>query len=734
MRSPEVSAERLDVTIERVVFHDSDSGFVVASARVDDDRTTLVGSLGSVRENERLIVTGNYATDPKWGRQFKVISFQMPDLSAGGIRDFLFSGYLKGVGPVLAEAIYRQFGEETVSILDEDPERLMEVRGVGQKVLRGIRDSWEEHSGKRHALGIFSAWGIGTQTIRRILDRWPNIRDAIEKVRSNPYVLAWEVHGVGFLKADEIAASLGVPGDSPARIDAAVGYVLDMAAKNEGHCFLSRGEVCGRVVALLDKSAPDTLGSPVLPLVQDAIERLRIERIITEDDRVYLTNLNDCENGIARHIIRLLRAGVAAVRSDLICQALVRFEQEMRIALHERQRMAIEVTLANKVTVITGGPGTGKTTIIRALLASAGELGITKIALAAPTGKAAKRMQESTGHEASTVHRLLGFGGDNSYDESNPLDVELLVIDEASMLDVFLARAVCRAMPSDARLVFVGDVHQLPSVGAGNVLLDIIESGSVPVVRLTTVYRQSPRSFIALNAGAILRGDTSQVNLTNETDDFFWMPVPMAAEDGRDLTSAERCGLIRGKVLRAVGRLLQRGFVPDEILVLTPMRKGAVGVEEMNQVLRDLINPHGRVAGKHFRIGDRVMQVKNNYDKDVFNGDQGRVLGEGREGLEVLFDGQAEPLVYKGGEMAELVLAYAITVHKSQGCEAPAVVQIISTSQHIMLQRSLLYTGVTRAKRICCLIGEPAALHRAIATNHVAERNSALRQKLAWCP
>ncbi|MBU1247123.1 MAG: ATP-dependent RecD-like DNA helicase [Proteobacteria bacterium] len=721
-----------------------------------------VGNYWTVKEGERLIIRGSFEKNPEYGMQFVMKSFEIPDMVQRGMRTFLVEGFLKGVGPSLGSEIYRVFGEDAADILDNAPERLLEVKGVGKQKLETIMESWHEQRGRREALAMFSTWNLGPATIHKIFARWPNPRDAYKQVKDNPYLLAWEIKGVGFMKADEIARNMGYPLDSPHRAQAAIAFALDEAAK-QGHCYLPRDVLFTNVAVLL---FPETVNQFVSQAtgayIEDNLQALIFAgRCIDEPHGVYLRPLYSAEVKLSEHIARLLQARVVAP-SDMDAK-ISRFEQQNGYALHPLQRDAVKSSLSNKVNVITGSPGTGKTTIVRCLLALylpdqvVDGQDLPKVNLVAPTGKAAKRLSESTGQPASTIHRLLNYkqGSGFEFNADHPMDVDLLICDETSMLDVYLARSLCAALPNKARLVLVGDVNQLPSVNAGCVLHDLIKSGCVPVVRLSQIYRQSANSFISLNAQAILEGRGRDMAMTRKigegpADDFYWLPVDdeaskaaiaamVVAKAKPDYKEPQaRAELIQKKVINAVKRLLKRGVAAQDIQVLSSTKGGAAGTYALNECLQNLINPHGAEfsLGKNsvFRIGDRVMQLRNNYNNDVFNGDLGVVQGwDAKERLAVVsFDGR--PVEYKAKDMMDqITLAYATTVHKAQGSEAPYVVMPVTSAQYMMLQRNLIYTGVTRAKTWCILVGEKRSLNMAINRNEVLDRNTFLSERLRRC-
>jgi exodeoxyribonuclease V alpha subunit len=729
---------QISAVVQSIRWQDSASGWTIAEmapsspeapSSVQVKSFTAVGSLGSIKKNERVVLHGEWVIHDKYGPQLQVSGIELPDYKAGGIKEFLNSGYLKGVGPSLAQKIYEHFGEETAKIFEDDPDRLCEVKGIGQKKLVEIMDCWNEHQGKREILAAFSSFQIGPRTVQKILDRWKNPRDAMKVLNENPYLLAWEIHGVGFSKADEIAKNKGFTPKHPHRVKAAIAYVLDEAAKGQGHCFLYREQLFTRVNGLLNPHAPDktAYSSEDLALIEDNLQSLLFNQKVVEesDGRIYLFPVFRAERAVEQNCRQLLSP---LPSSNDAQAALHAFQQQNGIRLHEQQAEAVLKAHRSRLHVITGGPGTGKTTIIKALLATLDE-GIS-VALAAPTGRAAKRMSESTGSASKTIHRLLEFSPQNGgwgHNKENPLDADLVIVDEASMLDIFLAKALTDALKPESRLILIGDVDQLPSVSAGSVLQDLLASPDISRTRLTEIFRQSPNSFISLNANAVIRGKFQEINLSNKTEDFFWLGIdPWCCEE---TTSAQKCQLIKHRVCKVIERLFELGYKKEDIQILSSTKKGEVGINSLNSMLQEIFNKGGKtykIGFNNFAIGDRVMQQRNNYDKEVFNGDQGYIqkIDTEESKLFVTFDGRIVEYEFKNAD--ELTLAYAITVHKSQGSESPIIIHPVTMSQYVMLQRNLLYTGITRAKSRCILVGEIAALKRAVRNRASTQRNTSL--------
>lgn len=743
----QVQSIKMEVIVRKTIFYNPDNGYTVAKVYPKEspdpgrDWFHAKGVIGKVHEEERITLTGTWGSDPKYGRQFEASSIELPDLRQGGVDIFLKHGFLKGIGPALGDVIYKTFGDEVLSILDDDPERLLEIKGIGESKLKDIKASWIETRGRREALSFFSKWNVRPATINKILARWPNVRDAIQTVKENPFILAWEIKGIGFALADKIAETMGIPRDSKRRIEAAVGYTLDEAANNEGHCYLPRPELLVRVADFLNPRMKENHPQETFDLINECMEFLAIEqKVVMEEDRIYLKVIHATECKLADNI-RRLRSFQIDTDTRAVNSAITEFETVNGITLHEFQRRAVAVAATEKVAIITGGPGTGKTTIIKCLLYVCNKLSMGTIKLGGPTGKAAQRMQESCGKDASTIHRLLGFGqGGMKHNEKNPLNTAMLICDESSMIDLYLGKATVCSLPDPARLVLIGDIDQLPSVRAGNVLKDLIRSGNIPVVYLTEVYRQSQSSFIPHNARAVLEGKSNLLNFKEAgdskiVDDSFLMPVPLSEGEGhkkRELEPEERGFMARKYLTKAVIALIQkRGYTPQDIMVLSPTRRGMVGVDALNELMQSLLNSGGQPIGNSsFRVGDRVMQKRNNYDKDVFNGDQGYITSCSFEAdiVSVRYGGRVIP--YEVEELNQIQLAYVITVHKSQGMESPAVIQMVSLSQAKMLNRNILYTGITRAKEFCLLIGEKKAIGLAVWKNEAAMRYTTLAQRV----
>ena len=718
--------EIIEGTLERVVFSGSNGEFTVVRLKVAEqaEPVTAVGTLLGLPVGARLRTTGYFENNPRFGRQFRIVSYtELSPQTLDGIKRYLGAGLIKGIGPEFANRIVARFGERTLEILDAQPERIRDVPGIGRSRAEAIKKAWAAQRGQREVMVFLQGYGVSPALAARIYKRYGAA--AVQRVRENPYRLAFDVWGIGFLSADRLAASLGIGKETDTRIEAGVRHVLDEAG-SQGHVYLPREK--------LAQDASQRLEVDVA-LVEPAIDRLARRGEIAiehagDQVAVYETGLLRAERAAAEGMGRILRAKckVLPVEPE---QAIARYEKEANISLAPRQAEAIRRALIEPLLVITGGPGVGKTTIVRGIVSTFLRCNL-RVALAAPTGRAAKRLQEATGQPAATLHRLLewrpseGIFGRN---RDRPLEADLLVVDEASMIDIRLCADVVAALADGTRLLLVGDQDQLPSVGPGMVLRDTIASGAVPVVRLDEIFRQAAQSLIVTNAHRIHKGELPEIGGApvagpiKDTRDFFFLEKDdpaQAAQTIRDLV-----------VTRLPGYY---GFSPFDIQVLTPMHKGDLGAMNLNQLLQEALSAGAeqlQSGSRIFRTGDRVMQLRNNYDNDVFNGDVGRVTRIAHEAGEMVVTFDEREVSYARDELDELALAYAATVHKSQGSEYPAVVIPIHTQHFVMLQRSLLYTAVTRGKKLVVLVGTRKALAIAVRNAEVAQRCTRLQDRLA---
>ncbi|WP_058554457.1 ATP-dependent RecD-like DNA helicase [Thiohalocapsa sp. ML1] len=712
--------ERLAGAVERVTFHSPESGFCVLRLKVRGarDLVTLTGQAASVTAGEYVEADGWWVNDRKHGLQFKARQLTViPPSTLDGIERYLGSGMVKGIGPHFARTLVRAFGERVFDVIEDNPEQLLTLPGIGPKRQRRVTDAWAEQKVIRGIMVFLQSHGVGTARAVRIYKTYGD--EAVERVRENPYRLALDIHGIGFKTADQIAQRLGIPLDSPMRAGAGVRHVLQEIA-GEGHC--------AAFLDLLTAKAATLLGIPP-PIVTQAIAaEIAAENLVAEtiDERpaVLLASLQRAEVGIARGVARLTRDPTpwGCIDAD---KALGWVEGQTGLALSASQRAAIATAINGKLTIVTGGPGVGKTTVVKAILRILLAKGVD-VRLCAPTGRAAKRLAELTGREAKTIHRLLEFDPQAmafKRDQYSPLPTDLVVCDEVSMVDTALLNQLLRAVPTAAAVLLVGDVDQLPSVGPGAVLADLIGSGQIATVRLTEVFRQAAASRIVVNAHRINQGQRPEVPADAADSDFY-------------LIRCETPEQVQERLLRAVSERIPARFGLDpirDIQVLTPMNRGGLGARALNVALQALLNPSAQPRiqrfGWTYAPGDKVIQLVNNYDKEVFNGDIGRVAAiDTEEGLLQLdFDGRR--LEYEQGELDEIALAYATTVHKAQGSEYPAVVIPLAMQHFTLLQRNLLYTAVTRGKRLVVLIAEPRALNMAVHRTG-AGRLTRLRQRL----
>ena len=716
-------ATAVEGRVVHFLFSDEESGFCVARlAAPDGARFTAVGILLGIRVGDELRLAGRWVDHPRFGEQLQVDSFVTSDpKTLHGMRKFLGSGRIRGLGPTMAARIVDAFGLDTLEVLDNHPKRLLQVKGIGRSTLEKIRAAWQEQRGLQRVMVFLGGHGVGPGIALRVHRRFG--ASAVDAVRDNPYRLAEEVSGVGFLTADRIARSLGVEADDPQRISAGLLYALERAG-DDGHVFLPRSRLVATAAGLLEV-AEETLGPVVDGLGRRESVVLRPRSPDGEDDpAVYLPWMERAERTVARRIRDLLAVPAGGPEVH-VARALRWFEGRTGLSLAASQRRALEQGLTAKVVVVTGGPGTGKTTLVRGLtdILAAKD---AQVLLAAPTGRAAKRLAEATGQESRTVHRLLEFNpGTRTFTRcrEHPLEADLVVVDESSMLDVELAASLLDAVPPAARLVLVGDADQLPSVGPGNVLADLIASGAAPVVRLDEVFRQAARSLIVRNAHRVNRGEMPLLPQGDDLHDFYVI-------DRDDPNEAADL------VVDLAARRIPARFGLDPITdlqVIAPMHRGELGVASLNERLQTVLTPAGAelsFGARSFRVGDKVMQVRNNYDLDLFNGDIGRVVSIDREERELVavFDGRSVLIPHDA--LDDLVVAYACTIHKAQGSEYPAVVIALHHQHHLMLQRNLLYTAITRGRRLVVVVGSRRALRRAVRNATVHRRHTLLADRL----
>jgi exodeoxyribonuclease V alpha subunit len=744
----------LEGTLERITFHSAEDGYTVARLMPHGKSylVTIVGKLLGVRPGETLALEGEWQEHREHGRQFLVTSYRtlMP-ATIDGIKRYLGSGLIKGIGPATAKKITETFGKYTLEVLEREPDRLVEVPGLGRKKVELIKQAWREQQQIKEVMLFLQELGLPTGLAVKIYKQYGD--EAMALVREQPYRLADEVYGIGFLTADQIASGLGIPHDDPRRIGAGLRYTLSQATE-DGHCYLPADELISRAAALLgvtEVQAEAVLNDPVLAgeieIVSNWLEKATkssradtsernelthsATHPLTDSSSVYLKPLAMAEQGVASAIMRLMRAPSAIsgfYRAANWPRVFDHLAERRAINLAERQQQAVQMALTEKVSVLTGGPGTGKTVSLRTVVDLLRVRGYKPL-LASPTGRAAKRLAEATAAEASTIHRLLEYSPQNGphfrRNAEWPLECDLLVIDEVSMLDILLANHLLKAVPLHAHVLLVGDADQLPSVGPGSVLRDLLRSGVVPSVHLDVIFRQAAGSGIALNARRINQGELPEFK---DYDDFFFFGA----------SEPERCAALTVELV--VERIARRfGFDPRrDVQVLSPMHKGAAGVANLNRLLQEALNPPGQGKAERgygsvvFRVGDRVLQQRNNYDLDVYNGDVGVVaaIDELEQSLTVRFDDDRE-VAYDWSQLDELTLAYALSVHKSQGGEYPVIVLPVLMQHYALLQRNLLYTAVTRARQLVVLVGDRKAVAVAVGNARVQERYTGLVERLA---
>lgn len=713
--------EKLHGSIERVTFHSEASGFCVLRVKVKGYREliTVVGSAASVTAGEYIECLGCWINDRQHGQQFKTISLKIvPPTTLDGIEKYLGSGMVKGIGPHFAKKLVKAFGEQVFDVIEQTPERLLELPGIGKKRQERVTSAWAEQKVIREIMVFLQSHGVGTSRSVRIYKTYGD--QAIEKVRENPYRLALDIHGIGFKTADTLAQKLGIGPQSLLRAQAGVRHVLQEWS-GEGNCAAIRSKLCEMAAKLLEIP---------LPIIDQAItaeltEGNLIAEIDGSDEFIFLTPLHRAEIGCAAHLNRLNQGDAPWGVIDAE-KAIPWVEQQTGMTLSQSQAAAVRLVLQHKVSVITGGPGVGKTTLVNSLLKILKAKRV-RIGLCAPTGRAAKRLTESTGMEAKTVHRLLEFDPTQftfKHNEENPLDLDCLVIDESSMMDVVLMNQLLKAIPTEAAVLIVGDVDQLPSVGPGSVLADIIDSGQIATVRLTEIFRQASTSKIITNAHRINQGQMPVVDKTEALSDFYCLYAETPEE-------------IFAKLMHVVlERIPQRfHFHPvNDVQILTPMNRGGLGARSLNIELQARLNGHSEPKitrfGNTYAPGDKVIQRINNYDKEVFNGDIGVIKSIDLEEsqVKILFDDRE--VDYEFSDLDEITLAYATSVHKSQGSEYPVVVIPMAMQHFMLLERNLLYTGVTRGKQLVVVIAQPKALAMAVKNQQSQRRITHLAARL----
>ena len=705
-------ATLLRCVVERITYQNPENGYSVLKVKVKgyNDLVTLVGNLLEVPVGSVLLCRGEWKVDKRYGSQFVAATWEetMP-ATVYGIEKYLGSGLVKGIGPRFARAIVQRFGTETIDIIETEIERLYEVPNIGRKRVAKIRESWEKQKDIKNVMLFLQGYGVSTAYAAKIYREYG--KESIDKVRENPYRLADDIWGIGFKTADGIAAKMGYGKEDPRRCRSGILYTLGQLS-DEGHVYAGEEQLvktAGQLLEAGETAIRDTLAG-----------MLQAEDLILDKDAIYLPPFYHAECGTSRRLRDLAESTGRSLFDGLFDPSSL--TAETGIEYDEVQLAAIRQAVTSKVMVLTGGPGTGKTTTTQGIIAALKKAGL-RVLLAAPTGRAAKRMSEATGMEAKTIHRLLEYNPQDGYkrNDENPLEGDALIVDECSMIDILLMNNLLKAVPVGMRLVFVGDIDQLPSVGAGNVLRDVIDSQRIPVVRLVRIFRQAQKSRIVMNAHTINQGRFPDTSNGRDTDFFFMR------EDDPERAAETIVRLVKERLPRAYRES------PDRIQVLTPMQRGVVGAANLNLLLQQALNPSGPSLGRGgytYRQGDRVMQLRNNYAKEVFNGDQGYIREVDTEDRMLTVDFDGKKVEYDVTELDELTLAYATTIHKAQGSEYPIVVMPVLMTHFVMLQRNLIYTGITRAKKICVLLGAAKALAYAVRNVSVLKRNTRLKERL----
>lgn len=702
--------------VERITYANEETGYSVIKIKSKGymDLVTVVGSMATVNVGAVITIKGFWSSNPKYGRQFEAKEWEeaLP-ASIYGIEKYLGSGLIKGIGPVYAKKIVNLFKENTLQVIEEEPDRIIEVPGIGKKRVEMIKKAWQDQKEIKNIMIFLQSYGVSTSFGSRIYKCYGN--ESIDIVKENPYKLADDIYGIGFKTADGIASKLGIEKDSYKRCRAGIFYTLSQLSE-EGHCFATTEQLVAKCVEILE------IEETKIIMTMDHLVEVK-EIIKEESDSIYLPPFYFSENGVARRLKQIMNAKTLKPvrKSDEVIALL---EKTEHIVYDDIQKAAIKQAEISKVMVLTGGPGTGKTTTTHGIINLFKHSGM-EVLLTAPTGRAAKRMSEATGMEARTIHRLLECKPPEGYkkNEDNPLEGDVLIIDEASMIDIILMYNLLKAIPDHMIVIIVGDTDQLPSVGAGNVLQDIISSGVVPTIKLERIFRQAMGSKIITNAHKINKGENPDLRGGSNSNFFF---IEQEDNEGAISTIVELC-------TRRLPNYYKVNPIKD-IQVLTPMQRSETGAANLNTVLQSALNKstlHLKRGATEYRLYDKVMQVRNNYDKEVFNGDVGFISAIDTEErtLKVIFDDRE--IEYEALELDELVLAYATTIHKAQGSEYPIVILPITFSHYVMLQRNLIYTGITRAKKVVVLVGNRNAIYVAVKNNDVKNRNTRLAERLS---
>ena len=722
--------EEIRGQLEKITFFNEENNYTIAKVRLEGGGlVTVTGTMFSVSIGEMVKLTGQWIRHHKYGDQFKLEACEsiMP-ATAKAIERYLGSGMIKGIGPVMAKRLVSQFGSDTLNVIDKDIQRLHEVPGIAEKRIEMISAAWNEQREMRDIMVFLQGNGVSPAYSVKIYKQYG--RESVRTVKENPYRLATDIFGIGFITADTIAERMGIKKSDPVRVEAGILYVLNQLAEegNVYYPYSSLVKKCSEILSVDESIIPDALSCLAngKKVFIDSLQNPDSGFRTGSDSAVYLAAFHVSETGIAERL-NVLRRFPKQLRLMKVDGMVASAQNELHISFSERQLQAVKSSLDNKLMVLTGGPGTGKTTIIHAILWVARKLS-QRVMLSAPTGRAAKRMTETTGHEAKTIHRLLEYkpGAESAgfkRNETNPLEADIIIVDEVSMVDTILMYHFLKAVPEKATLILVGDTDQLPSVGPGNVLRDLIDSGVAPVVRLNEIFRQSGMSTIVVNAHRIKNGRMPDTRKVPGNTDFRFVSI-------------EEPERVLEKILSLCTEELPGNYGYDpyrDIQVIAPMHKGTVGVANLNVSLQNRLNlskDEIMCSGRLFRVGDKVLQTRNNYDKDIYNGDIGRIAAIDRETQEVMVNFEGKIVSYDYSELDELILAYAISVHKSQGSEYPVVIMPVLTQHYLLLQRNLLYTGITRGKKLVILVGTEKALGIAVSNNKQQRRYTLLKERL----
>ncbi|RLE11040.1 ATP-dependent RecD-like DNA helicase [Candidatus Aerophobetes bacterium] len=715
--------QTIKATLEKIVYYNEENNYLVARCSFCEPQKgsfTIVGNLNNPTPGVVLEIQGEWSFHPKYGKQFKIQSYtRIPPTTPRGIEKYLGSGIIEKIGPGMAARIVKHFGQQTLNIIEKNPDKLEEVEGIGPRRKESIISALEKQKKTKEVMLYLYSLGIGSSTANKIYNTYKD--EAPQKIQENPYRLIEDIFGIGFKTADSIARDIGIEKESPLRIKAGIHHIL-LQSTEKGHTFLPYFELKEKVAKLLEVEEK---------LVENAITSLRQRKeVIVEDESIYHPKFYLAEIEVAKKLRGLINSGNKTL--PLKWENMVNWlEKSQGIKLSPDQKMAIKKAITDKVMVLTGGPGTGKTTTVKSIVHLFEQLGL-KVLLAAPTGRAAKRLSEATEKQASTIHRLLGFvpGQGFTKNEKNKLRADVVIVDEVSMIDLLLMNALLKALPLSCRLILVGDADQLPAIGAGNVLQDIIRSMAVSVVRLEEIFRQAKTSLIVVNAHRINKGEFPYLprweiadKYTDKKDFYFLNEL--------DSTKAEQ--IIVNLCCREIPEKF--GFDPfKDIQIISPLYRGYAGVNRLNSILQKILNPERTFLSRGqivFKIGDKVMQLKNNYEKEVFNGDIGKIVRVNKKDEVIEVEFPEKRVIYQGQDINQITLAYAISVHKSQGTEYPVILMPLFTSHYLMLQRNLLYTALTRAKRLAIIVGEKKALAIAIRNDKMARRYTKLKQRIA---